>query len=101
MRHPWSVPVLLTLTALAGYAAGARPLQAQSEAFPFQIGDIVTFTAVQGETWQCRVADVRGYFARCGDASERPTSIIRQPEPREEWVNVAAVKWVTKSRQQR
>ena len=44
MRHPWSVPVLLALAALAGYAAGARPVQAQSEPLPFSTGDTVTFS---------------------------------------------------------
>ena len=39
----WSVPVLLALAALAGYAAGARPVQAQTEPLPFSTGDTVTF----------------------------------------------------------
>ena len=30
MRHPWSVAVLVVLGAVAGYAAGTRPLQAQT-----------------------------------------------------------------------
>ena len=101
MRYPWCFPVLLALTALAGYAAGARPVQAQAEAFPFQIGDVVTFSFPDDGRRDCRIEDLRGYFARCGNPSQHQTSIIGQPERREEWVNLAAVKWVTKSRQQR
>ena len=48
MRHSWSVPVLLALAALAGYAAGTRPVQAQSDALPFSTGDTVTFTLQTG-----------------------------------------------------
>jgi hypothetical protein len=44
MRHPWSVSVLLALAALAGSAAGARPVQAQIEALPFSTGETVTFS---------------------------------------------------------
>jgi len=48
MRKFISVPVLLSLAALAGYAAGARPVQAQSEALPFSTGDTVTFSNPEG-----------------------------------------------------
>jgi len=44
MRHTWSVSVLLAVAIIAGYAAGARPVQAQIEPLPFTIGDTVTFT---------------------------------------------------------
>ena len=44
MRHLWSIPVLLALAALAGYAAGARPVQAQVEAMPFRVGETVVFS---------------------------------------------------------
>ena len=100
MRHPWSVPVLLALAALAGYAAGTRPVQAQSEALPFSTGDTVTFSNPEG-TWKCRIEEIRGAFARCGDPSGpqvvRPGD--RQPDLR--WVNVAAVASVWKAPPQR
>jgi hypothetical protein len=44
MRHPWSVPVLLAFALLVGYAAGSQPAQAQAEAFPFRVGERVTFS---------------------------------------------------------
>lgn len=54
MRHLWSVPVLLALAALAGYATGARPVQAQAEAFPFEVGDTVTFSFQGDGSRLCR-----------------------------------------------
>ena len=101
MRHPSFIPVLLALAALAGYAAGARPVQAQADSLPFQIGEIVTFSLQDEGQRDCRIEELRGYFARCGDPSQYQPPAIRQPEAREEWVNVAAVKRVTKSRQRR
>jgi len=70
MRDSWSVPVLLALAALAGYAAGARTVQAQTEALPFSTGDTVTFFfQSEGSSWKCRIDEIRGGFARCGDPS--------------------------------
>jgi hypothetical protein len=101
MRHPWFVPGLLALAALAGYAVGARPVQAQGEAFPFQLGEIVTFSLQDDGQRDCRIEELRGYFARCGNPSQYQPPGIRQPEAPEEWVNIAAVKLVTKGRQRR
>ena len=77
MRHRWFIAVLLALAALSGYAAAVRPVLAQSDVLPFQIGDIVTFSFQGGGSRQCRIEELRSYFARCGDPSVRQTSIAR------------------------
>ena len=102
MRLSWSVPVLIVLGALAGYAAGARPVQAQSQTLPFVIGEIVTFSFQGGGTHKCRVEEMRGTFARCGVATESLVGGVgvRQP-PDQWWVNLAVVEWVAKPREQR
>ena len=102
MRHPWSVPVLLALAALAGYAAGARPVQAQSQPLPFAIGETVTIS-VQGATNRCRIEEIRGAFARCGDSSSPPVGGfgVRQPSSDQSWVNLGVVEWVIKRSEQR
>jgi hypothetical protein len=101
MRHPWSVPVLLALAALAGYATGARPVQAQAEPFPFQVGDVVTFTFQGGGTRPCRIEEMKGTFARCGKPSDSQGPPIRYRQWLEEWVNVAVVEWVARVREER
>jgi hypothetical protein len=99
MRHPWTVPVLLALTALAGYAGGARPVQAQAEAFPFQVGDIVTFSFQGGGgSRPCRIEEMKGAFARCG-SPDRQGPTIGGRKPLEEWVNVAVVEWAMRVRE--
>ena len=102
MRHPWSVPVLLALATVAGYAAGSRPVQAQTEALPFAIGEIVTIS-LQGGTHRCRIEEIRSMFARCGDPSGPPVGGygLRQPDQAQSWVNLAVVEWVTKRREQK
>jgi hypothetical protein len=96
MRHPWSVPILLALAALAGYAAGARPVQAQADAFPFQVSDIVTFSSHE-RTYHCRIEEMRGNFARCGSVSEGGGGFsIGRPERPDEWVNVAVAQSIIK-----
>ena len=100
MRHPWSIPVLLALAALAGYAAGARPVQAQSVGLPFSAGDTVTFSNPEG-TWKCRIEEIRGTFARCGDPSGQTTFQYGDRQPDQRWVNLAAVASVWKAPAQR
>jgi hypothetical protein len=100
MRHPWSVPVLLALAALAGYAVGARPVQAQAEQWPVGIGQDITLTLPGGGTHRCLIEAVRGTFARCGDR-QKPSLNIGQRERPEQWVNLAQVDWITKARQER
>ena len=100
MRHSMFVPVLLALAALAGYAAGARPVQAQSEALPFSTGDTVTFSNPEG-TWKCRIEEIRGAFARCGDPSGPQVVRFGDRRPDQRWVNVAAVASVWKAPAQR
>ena len=92
MRHSWSVLVLLALAALAGYAAGTRPVQAQSDALPFSNGDTVTFNLPPDGTWKCRIEEIRGTFARCGDPSGPPTARYGDRQPDQQWMNVAAVR---------
>ena len=70
MRHSWSFPVLLALAALAGYTAGARPVQAQSDTFPFSIGDTVTFNLQPGR--HVEVSKLKRYVAHSRDAAIRP-----------------------------
>jgi hypothetical protein len=102
MRHPWSFPVLLALVAVAGYAAGARPVQAQAQHLPFALGETVA-VSVQGATSRCRIEEIRGTFARCGDPSEPPVGGfgVRQPSSDQSWVNLTAVEWVIKRSEQR
>ena len=97
MRHSWCLSVLIAFAALAGYAAATTPVRAQAEAVPFQQGDIVTFTFQDGDSRQCRIEQIHGTFARCGNVSDRQGPTIGRPEPPEAWVNVAVVEWVTKS----
>ena len=101
MRHSWFVPVLLVLAALAGYAVGARPVQAQAEQFPFQVGDIVEFSFQYDSGRQCRVEELKGTFARCGNPPDPRVFTIGRREPPELWVNVAVVESITKARKQK
>jgi hypothetical protein len=95
MRLSWSVPVLIVLAALAGYASGTRPLQAQSEQWPFSTGEVITLTFPGGGTRPCSIEEIKGMFARCGTGQRQPL-IIGQRERSEEWVNLAQVEWITK-----
>lgn len=101
MRHSWTVPVLLILAALAAYTLTTRPVRAQGAGWPFEVGDIVTFSFQDGDSRQCRIDDIRGSFARCGNTSDRHGPTIGRREPPEEWVNASVVEWVTKQRQER
>lgn len=95
MRHPWTVVVLLALTALASYAVGARPVQAQAEAGLFQVGDIVTFSFQSGGTRPCRIEEMKGTLALCGNPDRQGPPIGKHLE---EWVNIAVVEWVMRVR---
>ena len=101
MRHSWSVPVLLALAALVGYAVGTRPVQAQAQVLPFAIGETVTITLREG-THRCRIEEIRGTFARCGTPSGPPVGGfgVRQPTS-DQWVNLAVVEWVIKPSEQK
>ena len=101
MRHLSVVPVLLALAALAGYAAGARPLQAQVEAVPFSTGDTVTFSVQGSGTWKCRIEEIRGAFARCGDPAGPPTVRYGGRQPDQQWVNILAATSFSKAQGQR
>jgi hypothetical protein len=96
MRHPWSVAAVLTLVALAAYFAGAHPVAAQSDIWPFSAGETVTLEFADGATRQCRVEEIKGGFARCGNPADRQGSTIGRREPPESWVNVAVVKGLTR-----
>jgi hypothetical protein len=97
MRHAWSVPVLLAFAAVAGYAAGARPIEAQPEPWPFSIGEVITLTFPGGGSRPCSVEAITGTFARCGTGQRQPLSIGQRDRP-EEWVNLTQVEWVTRPR---
>jgi hypothetical protein len=100
MRLHWSVPVLLVLGAFAGYATGTRPLQAESDQWPFSSGEVITLTFPGGGTRPCSVEEIKGMFARCGTVQRQPSSIGQRERP-EDWVNLAQVEWVTKPRPDR
>ena len=87
MRRPWSVAVLLALAALAGYAAGARPVQAQVDPFPFRLGETVELGFDESRGRKCRVEEIRSPFIRCRNLSpsDRTTR----------WLNLTQVQWVT------
>jgi hypothetical protein len=101
MRHSLCLSVLLAFAAFAGYTAATTPVRAQGEAVPFQQGDIVTFSFQDGDSRQCRIEQIHGTFARCGNVSNIAGSTIGRSEPPEAWVNVAVVEWVTKSRERK
>ena len=97
MRYRWSVPVLLVFSALAGYAAAARPAQAQAEQWPFSSGEAITLTFPGGGTRPCSIEEIKGTFARCGTGQRQPLSIGQRERP-EEWVNLGQVEWITRPR---
>lgn len=106
MRDPFSVPVLLVLAALVGYAVGTRPVEAQAEQFPFATGQVVTLTLEGSGTHRCLIEEIRGTFARCGDrsaqsSSTQSSSIGPRERPEQWWVNLAQVHWITKPRPNR
>ena len=101
MRHPWSVPVLLAIAALAGYAVGAAPAQAQVQPLPFRIGEVVTFRYADDGSRDCRITEIKGMFALCEPPAERQGPTYGRPEPPEEWMNVALVERVTRPRDKR
>jgi hypothetical protein len=100
MRDSWSVPILLALAAIAGYAAGARPVQAQAEPWPVATGEVVTLTFAGGGSRSCSVEEIKGTFARCGTGQRQPLSIGQRERP-QEWVNLSQAEWVTKPRPDR
>ena len=90
MRHRWSVAVLVVLGGVAGYAAGTRPLQAQTEkteTLPFQIGQTVELGFDASQSRMCRVEALKGTFVRCQNLS--------RSDPATRWINLAQVAWVT------
>ena len=83
MRQSWSVSVLLALATLGGYAAGARPVGAQSEEPLLRVGDNVLVLYPGNERGQqCQVVAVHGSFLRC---APDPLVTLRQ----QEWLNLA------------
>jgi len=101
MRPSWSVAVLLFLTAIAGYAAGTRPVQAQSEPLPFKTGEIVMFRFADDGARECRITEIKGMFALCEPPSERQGPTYGRPESPEEWFNIAGVERVTRARERK
>jgi len=76
-------------------------VQAQSEPWPLSRGKVVVTLTVTGDrTHRCTVEDIKGTFVRCGPVEREPFSIGQRERP-EEWVNLAQVIWVTRSRQSR
>jgi hypothetical protein len=69
---------------------------------PFVVGEIVTIS-LQGGTHRCRIEEIRGMFARCGDPSGPPINGfgVRQRTDQSSWVNLAVVECVTRPREQK
>ena len=82
MRQSWSVPVLLALATLGGYAAGARPVGAQSEEPLIRVGDRVVMFYNEGRSQQCQVIAIQGSFLRCA-----PDPLVTPRQ--QEWLNFA------------
>ena len=79
MRHRWSIPILLALAALAGYTLTTKPVRAQGEPFPFQVGDTITFSFQGGgATRSCRIEEMKGAFARCGNTDRQGPTVGRR-----------------------
>lgn len=100
MRHSWTVALLLVLS-LTAYTLTTKSVRAQGAAWPFEVGDIVTFSFQDGDSRQCRIDEIRGSFARCGSPSDQHGPTIGRREPPEQWVNASVVEWVTKQREQK
>jgi len=83
MRQPWSVPVLLALAAFVGYAAASRPVQAQTEQWPFSRGEVLTLPLPGDGTHRCTVEEIKGTFARCGTAERESFSVGSRERPQE------------------
>jgi hypothetical protein len=83
MPHRWSVPVLVVLAAIGGYALAGLPVQAQ-DAFPLRMGETVRFTLVSMGMRECKVMESRGTFVRCQTPPGSP-----RLEWDEEWINVS------------
>ena len=72
MRHSWS-----SCSARPRRSRGLRcrsPSGAGAERrIAVLFGDTVTFSLPPDGTWKCRIEEIRGTFARCGDPSGPPT----------------------------
>jgi hypothetical protein len=97
MRNSLSIALLLVLAALAGYAVGAHPVEAQTVALPFSTGETVTISLQGGGSRKCRIEEIRGMFARCADPSPPQEFLSGYRQPIQVWVNAAVVEWVTKA----
>jgi hypothetical protein len=82
MCRSWSVPALLALATLGGYAAGARPVGAQSEEPLIRVGDSVLVFYNEGRGHPCQVVAIQGSFLRCA-----PDPIVRPRQ--QDWLNLA------------
>ena len=71
------------------------------KAFPFKVGDIIEFSFQDDGSRQCRIDEIKGTFARCGNPPDPRAFTIGRREPPELWVNVAVVESITRAREQR
>ena len=92
MRTCCFTAVILAVAALAAYKGAGHSVAAQSQPFPFQIGEVVTVSLQGGASRPCRIDAIRGTFALCGDVTERRSLITVGPQ-RDEWVNVSVIEW--------
>jgi hypothetical protein len=101
MRTRCFTAVVLAVDALAIYKGAGHSVAAQSQPFPFRIGEVVTLSFQGGGSRPCRIDDIRGTFALCGDTTERRGFGVSRLALRDEWVNVSVVEWITRAREER
>jgi hypothetical protein len=101
MRQHAFIAAALALAAIAGYTAATGPVRAQSDVYPFAIGEVVTFTYPDNGSRDCKIEGIRGVFALCGSAQERTGPTYGRPTPPEIWINVMEVERVIKARADR
>ena len=73
---------------LIGLAVGTmiRPVEAQTDSSPFQIGQRLILSYVNDRTFTCTLAEVRGSFVRCEQS--KPDPFMRFPAE-VNWYNIA------------
>ena len=71
--------LVVVLIGIAGIAVGTfiRPVEAQTESSPFQIGQRLDLSYDNDRTFPCVLVEVRGTFVRCEQS--RPDAFNRAP----------------------
>jgi hypothetical protein len=97
MWNRWLL-LMVVVGALVGYSLVTPSVQAQSEPFPFRVGETVTLSYAQdvslpsfGSSIQCTVAEIRGNWVKCG-----PRDRIGASDRTERWVTMKYVVQISK-----